>query len=95
MRGASSDADKQRITLQYQQEFTDKQNEVVGPLFNRAQITIANVAATKKLSMVVDKRIVDVRWRRYHERRDLCNAQLERDHATAGEPAAFADRLRR
>src|SRR5208283_4150390 len=36
MRGARSDADKQRITLQFQQEFSDKQNEVMGPLFQRA-----------------------------------------------------------
>jgi outer membrane protein len=58
MRGAHSDADKQRITLQYQQEFQDKQNEVMGPLFQRAQAAIANVSAQKKLSIVVDKRIV-------------------------------------
>ena len=58
MRGARSDADKQRITLQYQQEFQDKQNELMGPLFQRAQAAIANVSASKKLSIVVDKRIV-------------------------------------
>ena len=58
MRGAKTDADKQRITLQFQQQFSDRQNEVVGPLFQRAQAAIANVAATKKLSIVVDKRIV-------------------------------------
>lgn len=58
MRGARSDADKQRITLQYQQEYQDKQNEVMGPLFQRAQSAIANVVASKKLSIVVDKRIV-------------------------------------
>ncbi len=58
MRSARSDADKQRITLQFQQEFSDKQNEVMGPLFQRAQAAIANVSASKKLSIVVDKRIV-------------------------------------
>jgi outer membrane protein len=58
MRGARSDADKQRITLQYQQEFQDKQNELMGPLFQRAQAAIAAVSAQKKLSVVVDKRIV-------------------------------------
>ncbi|HEX8807352.1 MAG TPA: OmpH family outer membrane protein [Candidatus Aquilonibacter sp.] len=58
MRGAHSDADKQRITLQYQQEFQDKQNELMGPLFQRAQAAIAAVSAQKKLSIVVDKRIV-------------------------------------
>ncbi|MGB6985715.1 MAG: OmpH family outer membrane protein [Candidatus Aquilonibacter sp.] len=58
MRGAHNDADKQRVTLQYQQEFQDKQNEVMGPLFQRAQSAIANVSSSKKLSIVVDKRIV-------------------------------------
>ncbi len=58
MRGARSDADKQRVTLQYQQEFSDKQNELMGPLFQRAQAAIANVSSSKKLSIVVDKRIV-------------------------------------
>jgi outer membrane protein len=58
MRAARSDADKQRITLQFQQQFSDRQNEVVGPLFQRAQAAIASVAAGKKLSIVVDKRIV-------------------------------------
>ena len=58
MRGAKTDADKQRISLQYQQQFSDKQNEVMGPLFQRAQAAIATVAAQKKLSIVVDKRIV-------------------------------------
>lgn len=58
MRKAKTDADKQRITLQFQQEFSDKQNEVVGPLFQRAQAAIADVASAKKLTIVVDKRIV-------------------------------------
>ena len=58
MRGAKTDADKQRITLQFQQEFSDKQNEVVGPLFARAQAAIASVSFAKKLSIVVDKHIV-------------------------------------
>jgi outer membrane protein len=58
MRGARTDADKQRVTLQYQQEFTDKQNEIMGPLFQRAQTALASAMAAKKLSIVVDKRIV-------------------------------------
>jgi len=58
MRAAKTDADKQRISAQFQQEFSDKQRELVGPLFERAQIAIANVSAAKKLSVVVDKRIV-------------------------------------
>jgi len=58
MRGARSDADKQRVSLQFQQQFADKQREVVGPLFQRAQLAIAQVAGSKNLSVVVDKRIV-------------------------------------
>ncbi len=58
MRGAKSDADKQRVSLQFQQQFADKQREVVGPLFQRAQLAIAQVAGSKNLSVVVDKRIV-------------------------------------
>jgi outer membrane protein len=58
LRGAKNDADKQRIQAQFQQEFSDKQTELIGPLFNRAQVIIANVAAAKHLSVVVDKRII-------------------------------------
>lgn len=58
MRGAKTDADKQRITMQFQQEFSDKQNVLLGPLYQRAQLAIADVAAARKLSIVVDKRIV-------------------------------------
>ncbi len=55
---AKTDADKQRIAMQYQQAMTDKQNELIGPVYARAQMAIANVADQKKLSIVVDKRIV-------------------------------------
>ena len=58
MRGAKSDADKQRVSLQFQQQFADKQREMVGPLFSRAQLAIAQVAGSKNLSVVVDKRII-------------------------------------
>ncbi|MDP9024443.1 MAG: OmpH family outer membrane protein [Candidatus Eremiobacteraeota bacterium] len=58
MRGAKSDADKQRVSLQFQQQFADKQREMVGPLFQRAQLAIAQVAGAKNLSVVVDKRII-------------------------------------
>ncbi|MGR4064977.1 MAG: OmpH family outer membrane protein [Vulcanimicrobiaceae bacterium] len=58
LRGAHTDADRQRIALQFQQEFSDKQREIVGPIFSRAQMAIASVAAQKSLSIVVDKRIV-------------------------------------
>lgn len=58
MRGAKTDADKQRVSMQFQQQFADKQRELVGPLFQRAQLAIAQVAGTKNLSVVVDKRII-------------------------------------
>ncbi len=46
MRGAKTDADKQNVSLRFQQQFADKQREVVGPLFQRAQLAIASVAGT-------------------------------------------------
>jgi outer membrane protein len=58
LRKARSDADKQRISLQFQQQYSDKQRELVGPLFQRAQLAIAAVSASRSLSVVVDKRIV-------------------------------------
>lgn len=58
IKAARSDADKQRITITFQQKFSDKQREVIGPLFERAQLAIAQVSSSKDLSVVVDKRIV-------------------------------------
>ncbi len=58
MKSAKSDADRQRITLQFQQKFSDKQRDLIGPLFTRAQIAIAQVCSAKNLSVIVDKRIV-------------------------------------
>ena len=57
-RAAKTDADKQRIALAFQQAMSDKQREVIGPIYARAQMAIANVADAKKLSIIVDKRIV-------------------------------------
>jgi outer membrane protein len=58
MKNAKSDADKQRISMQFQQAYSDKQREIVGPLFQRANLAIAQVSATRNLTVVVDKRIV-------------------------------------
>ncbi len=58
MKSAKSDADRQNIEMQFQQRFSDKQKELVGPFFTRAQLAIAQVMAKKNLSVVVDKRIV-------------------------------------
>lgn len=58
MRRARSDADRQQVSMQFQQQLNDKQREIVGPLLQRAQLAIAAVSATRNLSVVVDKRIV-------------------------------------
>jgi len=58
LRKARTDAERQQVALQFQQRLNDRQREVVGPLFQRAQLAIAAVAATRNLSVVVDKRIV-------------------------------------
>jgi outer membrane protein len=55
---ARTDADRQRIAMVFQQQFTDKQREIIGPLFQRAQLAIAAVCTSRNLSVVVDKRIV-------------------------------------
>lgn len=55
---ARTDAERQQIAMQFQQLFNDKQREVVGPLFQRAQLAIAAVSASRNLSIVVDKRVV-------------------------------------
>ena len=58
MKSARTDADKQALSVKFQSMFQDKQSELVGPLFNRAQLALATVASQKKLTVVVDKRIV-------------------------------------
>lgn len=58
MKAAKSDADRQRISLEFQQKLSDKQRELIGPIFAQAQYAIAQVSATKNLSIVVDKRII-------------------------------------
>lgn len=58
MKHARTDADKQRITIQFQQKFSDKQRDVIGPIYTRTQLAIAQAATNDKLSVVVDKRIV-------------------------------------
>lgn len=57
-RSVKSQADMQRLSLEFQQKLNDKQQTLLGPLLARAQFAIATVSATKKLSIVVDKRII-------------------------------------
>jgi len=58
MKKATNDGDRQQIQMQVRQQLTDRQNELEGPLFSRAQLAIATVSDQKKLSVVLDKRIV-------------------------------------
>jgi outer membrane protein len=53
-----TDAEKQQVALQFQQQLNDKQREIAGPLFQRAQMAIAAVSASRNLAVIVDKRVV-------------------------------------
>ncbi len=56
----ASPAEQQRLSAEFQSKISDKQRQVLGPVFTRAQIAIASVASSKNLSIVVDKQIVIV-----------------------------------
>src|ERR1700677_874029 len=58
-RGASQ-AEQQRLSAQFQQQIADKQRQLLGPIFARAQVAIASVASSHNLSIVVDKQIIIV-----------------------------------
>ncbi len=58
MRGAHSQADQQRIIVEFQQKMAQRQRAVLAPLFLRAQTAIASVSSSRNLSVVVDRRIV-------------------------------------
>ncbi|MBV9719039.1 MAG: OmpH family outer membrane protein [Candidatus Eremiobacteraeota bacterium] len=58
VRRVRTDAERQQVAMQFQQQLSDKQREVVGPLFQRAQLAIAAVGASRNLTIVVDKRVV-------------------------------------
>ncbi len=51
-------AEQQRIYADFNQRMAAKQHEMFDPLLGRAQTAIALVAATKSLSVVVDKQII-------------------------------------
>ena len=53
-----SQADQQRLYGEFNQKLASKQHELFDPLLARAQTAIALVAASKNLSVVVDKQIV-------------------------------------
>jgi len=52
--------DQARIAQEFQNKLAAKQRDVLGPLYQRAQVAIASVASNKNLSVVVDKRIIIV-----------------------------------
>jgi outer membrane protein len=58
VRGVKNPNDQARIAQEFQNKYGAKQREVLGPVFQRAQISIASVASSKNLSVIVDKRIV-------------------------------------
>lgn len=56
----ASQSDQQRLAGEFQGKMAEKQRQLFGPLFAKAQVAIASVASSKNLSVVVDKRIVVV-----------------------------------
>jgi outer membrane protein len=56
-RGASQ-AQQQQLSQEFQSKIADKQRQVLGPLFHKAQVAIASVASSKNLSIIIDKRII-------------------------------------
>ncbi len=58
LRGVRDAGTQARIGQQYQNRLAQRQRDLFGPLFQRAQVAIASVASSKNLSVVVDKRIV-------------------------------------
>jgi outer membrane protein len=58
MRSAHSADEQARVSQEFQDKLAERQRELFGPLFEKAQVAIASVASDKNLSVVVDKRIV-------------------------------------
>jgi outer membrane protein len=54
----AAQSEQQRLAGEFQSRMADKQRQLFGPLFGRAQVAIASVASSKNLTVVVDKRIV-------------------------------------
>lgn len=58
MKGAKSQTDQQRVQADFQKKFVERQRQVLGPLFGRAQAAIAQVSSNRRLAVIVDKRIL-------------------------------------
>jgi outer membrane protein len=54
----ASPSRQQQLASEFQGKMADKQRQLLGPLFGRAQVAIASAASSKNLSVVMDKRIV-------------------------------------
>ncbi|HKU68352.1 MAG TPA: OmpH family outer membrane protein [Candidatus Baltobacteraceae bacterium] len=58
MKRAKTPDAQQKVQQDFQGKFIDEQRKVLGPLFGRAQAAIAQVSSNRKLTVIVDKRIV-------------------------------------
>jgi len=58
MKGVHDPNVQARIAQEFQNKLAERQRQVFGPLFQRAQVAIASVASSKNLSVIVDKRIM-------------------------------------
>jgi outer membrane protein len=56
----ASQTEQQKLAGEFQAKMADKQRQLLGPLFQKAQVAVASVASSKNLSIVLDKRIVIV-----------------------------------
>lgn len=54
----ASQSEQQRLAAEFQSKMGDRERQLFGPLFGKAQVAIASVASSKNLTVVVDKRIV-------------------------------------
>jgi len=54
----ASPAEQQRLASEFQGRMAERQRQLLGPLFGRAQVAVASVASSKNISVVIDKRII-------------------------------------
>jgi outer membrane protein len=60
MHGVSGQAEQREIAQRFSARFAQRQAELLGPLYSRARAIIAEIAAKRALSVVVDRRIIIV-----------------------------------
>lgn len=54
----ASQSQQAQLAQEFQGKMAEKQRQLFGPVFGRAQVAIASIASSKNLSVIVDKRIV-------------------------------------